>query len=596
MSEETGSTLNQAALSAWHDELNAAHDESLKQQLAQSKSELLPRFTEHYQALKSLRRSVRRALQRHWKRSLAGVALLLALGVTPAFAATIKVGGKCTLAHAIIAANTNTTAGGRCVRGRGADSIVLPKKKTLQLRAPNNATYGPTGLPTVRSAITIIGNGSTIQRAPNAPAFRILAVGQTGSLTLQNTTVSGGATVDKNAPFGAGSKGGAIYSNQGAVKLLKSKISGNSAAGSGGGVSMNGGTLTVAGNSTLSGNSARHGGGGVYIINHGTASVTHSTVSGNSARSGGGILLGTEGRLTITSTAMFGNSVSMVGGGVSVGGGTVILNRSTISGNDSGVGGGGLAVYPDASVAINNSHISRNSSDIGGGVYIGGGLYTAGHSTVTIKNTTIIGNSAQVWAVIEVHGHATLTVSDSTITGNSAREWWGGVRVGRNATLNLNRTIVSGNTGSKVPEVYAYSYSEAPDRAHVHAGNFNIFGHSGSSGTNFSSGATDIVPAQPLAQIIDPNTGEPVAGSPAIDAINNSACPLNDRDQRGALRNVGGTCDVGAIEFGGRPTKPPPPPPTASAAPPPPAAAIATALSKEAPLSPPPGEAPALPP
>jgi hypothetical protein len=139
-----------------------------------------------------------------------------------------------------------------------------------------------------------------------------------------------------------------------------------------------------------------------------------------------------------------------------------------------------------------------------------------------------------------------------------------------------------------VPEVYAYSYRGTPYPAHVYGGNFNIFGHSGSSGTNFSPGATDIVPAQPLAQIIDPNTGEPVAGSPAIDAINDSNCPLNDRDQRGALRNVGGTCDVGAIEFGGRPTKPPPPPPAASAAPPPPAAAIAPAPPEEAPLPPPP--------
>jgi hypothetical protein len=99
----------------------------------------------------------------------------------PALAAAIKVGGKCTLAHAIIAANTNTTAGGRCARGRGADSIVLPKKKTLRLRTPRNSIYGPTGLPTVRSAITIIGNGSTIQRTPKAPPFRILAVGQTGA-------------------------------------------------------------------------------------------------------------------------------------------------------------------------------------------------------------------------------------------------------------------------------------------------------------------------------------------------------------------------------------------------------------------------------
>src|SRR5688572_24481406 len=129
MREGSESTLNQSVLCAWQDELKATGDPTLKQHCLAQAPELLPSFAEHYQELKSLRRSVRRVLQRHWKRSLAGVALLLALGVTPAFAATIKVGDTCTLARAIIAANTNTTAGGRCARGRGPDSIVLPKKK-----------------------------------------------------------------------------------------------------------------------------------------------------------------------------------------------------------------------------------------------------------------------------------------------------------------------------------------------------------------------------------------------------------------------------------------------------------------------------------
>src|SRR5215208_6523155 len=87
MTEEPTSTFAPAILSAWQAELKATRNPSLKQQLSQSEGELLPRFAEHYQQLKTLPRRMRRSLQRHWKRSLAGVALLMALGQAPAMTA-----------------------------------------------------------------------------------------------------------------------------------------------------------------------------------------------------------------------------------------------------------------------------------------------------------------------------------------------------------------------------------------------------------------------------------------------------------------------------------------------------------------------------
>ena len=88
--------------------------------LLRQRHELLPRFAVCYTQLRALPRRVRRALQRKWKHSLAGVALLLALGQEPVLAATINVGGGCTLVTAIRAANTNTAQGG-CPAGSGAD-------------------------------------------------------------------------------------------------------------------------------------------------------------------------------------------------------------------------------------------------------------------------------------------------------------------------------------------------------------------------------------------------------------------------------------------------------------------------------------------
>jgi hypothetical protein len=89
MSQAPARPFDQALLSAWQAELKATRNPIIKEQCLQQESDLLPRFVEHYQQLKALRRRVRRGLQRQWKRSLAGVALLLALGQAPALALSL---------------------------------------------------------------------------------------------------------------------------------------------------------------------------------------------------------------------------------------------------------------------------------------------------------------------------------------------------------------------------------------------------------------------------------------------------------------------------------------------------------------------------
>jgi hypothetical protein len=126
--------------------------------------------------------------------------------------------------------------------------------------AINNSTYGDTGLPVVSSVITIEGNNSTITRDPGAPAFRIFAVNGTGNLTLNETTVSGGAVTGSGFVFGIG---GGVANDGGTVALARSTVSGNSSEYLCGGVCNRYGTLTLT-NSTVSGNSAGLWGGGVF--------------------------------------------------------------------------------------------------------------------------------------------------------------------------------------------------------------------------------------------------------------------------------------------------------------------------------------------
>jgi hypothetical protein len=119
--------------------------------------------------------------------SLAGAALLLALGQGVATAATITVttdnpniisDGQCSLIEAIVNANNDAATHADCAAGSGADTIVLPANANVTLSAVYGNTYGqfgdPIGLPPITSQITIEGNGATIARQAGAPAFRLM--------------------------------------------------------------------------------------------------------------------------------------------------------------------------------------------------------------------------------------------------------------------------------------------------------------------------------------------------------------------------------------------------------------------------------------
>ena len=84
MPEAPSRTFDQALLAAWQAERKATRNPIIKKQCLQQAPELLPRFAEQYRQLKALPRRLRRSLQRQWKRSLASLALLIALGQAPA--------------------------------------------------------------------------------------------------------------------------------------------------------------------------------------------------------------------------------------------------------------------------------------------------------------------------------------------------------------------------------------------------------------------------------------------------------------------------------------------------------------------------------
>src|SRR5262245_13032604 len=288
--------------------------------LMECNDELFARFAACYAELRALPRSTRRALQRQLARStelaailpeylqqggrrlqhrmawsLAGAALLLALGQGVVSAATITVttndpriipDGQCSLVEAIVNANDDAATHPDCPAGSGADTIVLPANAYMLLSNAYVTRYstssgitfsGPSfGLPVITTQITIEGNGATIHRDGNAPAFGLVRVrgniappltppAMPGDLTLQGVTLSGGSS------FGG-------LSNDGTLSIKNSIISGNT----GRGINNNFRAALTIENSAISGNT----GGGVS--NGGNLTVANSTISNNTTNFDGG--------------------------------------------------------------------------------------------------------------------------------------------------------------------------------------------------------------------------------------------------------------------------------------------------------------------
>jgi hypothetical protein len=480
-------------VAAWDSQLaEAAPTPWFKEILLRRGTELFPRFVACYAELRALPRSARRALQRQiarssepaaifpeWlqsggscelqyklARSLTGAALLLALWQGVASAATITVttkdsrvrpDGQCSLIEAIVNANADAAFFSDCPAGSGPDTIVLPAKGNVTVRVQYDDTYGPTGLPLITSPITIQGNGGTIRGQGNT--FRLLAVSNSGNLTLQNVNLSRGSS----------SYGGGVFNN-GTLTIQDSTISGNTAD-RGGGVS-NHGTQTVE-NSTDSGNNAGDGGG---VSNGGFVFIESRPISNSTLPAGtycflygyyfNGYLYPSgvscyqlhSGALTITDSTISKNSATS-GSGIFNYSATVTIANSTISGNKGSGGGtfnhGGSSDYygkniPAGDFSIANSTISKNSASRGGGVFNQG--------VFTIENSAISGNKASDdgGGIFNASNYnnapaGDLSLVDTTISENRAKTGGGLFNEG---SLTMSNTIISNNRARFGPDIF----------------------------------------------------------------------------------------------------------------------------------------------
>src|SRR5262245_5224054 len=104
-------SLDTSTLGAWRGQLAATGKRlGLRTYLLQHRQELLPRFAAAYRQLRTLPRRLRKALQRRWRLSLAGVALLLTVQPGVSEAANFTAGTAAELVTAINTANSTAEA------------------------------------------------------------------------------------------------------------------------------------------------------------------------------------------------------------------------------------------------------------------------------------------------------------------------------------------------------------------------------------------------------------------------------------------------------------------------------------------------------
>ena len=277
---------------------------------------------------------------------------------------------------------------------------------------------------------------------------------------------------------------------------------------------------------------------GGAILNQGSLTVQNATFTGNDADSGG------------SGGAIYNDSSA-----------TATITRSTFSLNTANGGGG--AIYSLGTLVIDLSTLSVNSASNGGGIEVDGG-------TATVKRSMLIGNVAtnDGGGIRNLSG--SLEVDNSSFTGDEANRGGGILSEDAtsilNSTLHINHAFLGGaiwhqaGTMEATNSIFSFSLEPGSITPALNCDGFLLFSNGHNLSTDAScnlNGASDLPSTNPqLGSLADnggpTQTNAPLAGSPAIDAGDNSVCPTTD--QRGFPRPVDGgsgsaICDIGAVEI-----------------------------------------------
>ena len=339
--------------------------------------------------------------------------------------------------------------------------------------------------------------------------------------------------------------GGAMRVLNSDLTLTQTVFSGNSAGNCGGGAlyfksSSDGGPLRtlIITDSTFSNNTVPSGDsdGGALYIDSGNVTITRSTFTSNSCSNDGGAVYHSDGTLTVIDS-VFTNNTAEYGGAISrFDGGTTTITGSTFSGNAAtyistqDAGGGALFLYNNTTT-IENSTFSGNTS----AGSQGSAIHLYGGSTI-LRNVTIAGNSssaatpAALFVRSSEESDASVTLINTVITNT----------IGGGADFATEDSSVTHSESNSFISNTAVSLNGSGNTTGNPNAGLGVLSDNGGP----AIGATGYTS---LKLTMLPN-----AGSPLVNAGNNTGVSANDERGAGYPRIINGVVDIGAIESSGQ--------------------------------------------
>ncbi len=348
----------------------------------------------------------------------------------------------CSLADAIIAANTGTTSGGCTAGSIGGDEIIFDSSingSTILLTAD---------LPTVTDGLMVTGPSGNNQITISGDNAYSIFIADGIKLNLLNLKLVNGQGSSAVTALSYVGNGGAIAAISGAIVTVdKNILSDNNAAFAGGAVIALNSSSVYLNDSVVSNNSANRGGGIAAYYNAGVH-LTNTALSGNSGARGGAARAYINSKITVTNNLVSNNSASVIGGAFHITGGSTLKvsgvhikdNNAMFTGGAIYAGQAGTSVSIFETTFADNKTLSTSSGGVGGGAI----MVSWPGSSVNITNSTFTGNSSTNGGAVLVRQGATVSANNVFFFGNRASLSGAAIST-ENSNVNLERSFLSLN-------------------------------------------------------------------------------------------------------------------------------------------------------
>ena len=399
----------------------------------------------------------------------------------------------------------------------------------------------------VDHSITITGLGAgklTIDAQYNSRIFNFTTAADGKTASVSGLTLTQGAAASLAYQYG-----GAIYAGNMALVLHDVVVTLSQSTGGGAVALVRAGPSSIV-DSTIAGNFSEYC-AGIRAFDT-DLTLEHSVVSANSSfQSAGGGLCLFGGHTSIVHSRIAGNSGKFGGGGIYAFG--AILNPvldphldidySTIRGNYAENNGSGLFVNFFSYFGMRRSLVAANVITASSPSSVGGAINAGGVNEFYLYGVTIAGNSAasdRAGLVIDDAGTTGdfkfVTIAGNHSTSSTSRHGMG-VYAFAGAPITLKATIVANNLNSADLDDLAGTF--VLDHSLVKHPGAALISGSGLIGVDPQLGGLGDHGGPTLTML-------PAATSPAVDATDVDLAA--GTDQRGFLRVVGATADIGAVE------------------------------------------------